>query len=61
MRMFTDEAIKTAEEKVLKLYQKLAVTKPTDQWPLQEISSLMYYLADYMDELRYIKLVGKDK
>lgn len=55
MNNFSNKAIKTAEQKTLALYQKLAETKPTEQWPLDEISSLMWYLKDYMDELNSLK------
>ena len=44
MIYYSKEARDNATEKINKLYVKLAETSPTDQWTLQDIESVMYYL-----------------
>lgn len=56
MLFFTNEARKNAKEEISKLYVKLAETTPTDEWRLQDIESVMFYLREMKDELeRQIK------
>ena len=46
---YSKQARETASNQISKLYKKLAETTPTDQWPLQDIESLMYYLHTLKD------------
>ena len=46
---YSKEARETASNQINRLYKKLAKTTPTDQWPLQDIESLMYYLRTLKD------------
>lgn len=55
MRMFTNDAIKNAEEGALYVYRKLASLKPTEDFSSDDISKAMFYIRDYMDELRALK------
>ena len=52
MMYLTNEARETAINQISKLYVKLAETKPTDQWYLQDIESVMSYLRVMKDELK---------
>lgn len=47
---YTDKALETTREEMAKLYMKLAETKPTDQWTLDDIRSLMTYLMLFDSE-----------
>lgn len=55
MRMFTNDAIKNAEEDTLYVYRKLASLKPAKEFDSDDISKTMFYIRDYMDELRVMK------
>lgn len=53
MALFSDNGLKTMREKMAKLYRKLAETKPTDEWTLDDIGGLMTYLTLFDNECRY--------
>ena len=44
MVLYTDKALGTMQAEIARLRVKLAETKPTDEWPLDEIRGLAYYL-----------------
>ena len=52
MMYLTNKARETAIQEISRLYVKLAETKPTDQWYLQDIESVMNYLRVMKDELQ---------
>jgi len=51
MLYLTNEARESARNEIARLYVMLAETKPTDQWFLQDIQSLMRYLQVMQGEL----------
>jgi hypothetical protein len=51
MMFYTKEAKETAVKEISRLYVKLAETSPTDQWHLQDIESVMFYLQTMKEEL----------
>ena len=61
MKLFNDKALEVAKTNVSNLYAKLANTAPTEQWTLDDIRSLMFYLEDYKDELESIQYERKMK
>ena len=57
MLYYSNKARKTARGKIADLIIKLACTKPTDQFTLQDIRDTISYLQNMDDELkREIKL-----
>lgn len=52
MMYLTNKARESAIQEISRLYVKLAETKPTDQWYLQDIESVMNYLRVMKDELQ---------
>ena len=48
----THKARESAVNEISRLYVKLAETKPTDQWFLQDIVSVMHYLSVMKEELQ---------
>ena len=52
MKLFTNEALFTADKRTLELYHKLASLKPTDEFTLDDIEAIMFYIRDYRGELK---------
>ena len=52
MLYYSNKARKTARENIADLIIKLANTKPTDQFTLQDIQSTISYLRNMDDELK---------
>ena len=59
MLYYTQKARKTARDNIAELIVKLANTKPTDQFTLQDIRSTISYLKNMDEALKWeIKMEG---
>ena len=55
MRLYSNEAIETADENVKKLFVKLGNYAPDEKLDRDDIRNLMFILEDYQIELHRIK------
>ena len=49
MKTYTDNALKTMQEKISELYIKMAEMKPTDDFSRDDIRAIMYYLKAFQN------------
>ena len=49
MKFYTDDALKTMQEKISELYIKFGGMKPTDEFSRDDIRATMYYLKAFQN------------